>query len=173
MITYTQAYQAKQASLQKEATLIGRGINSLFGADTWMGRTFGESPETAAENFYKSQLPAGYEEKMKADAAAYDAKEAERIAAINARIDAGMAAAQKRLAEGKGITQQPGYQVAKTQPKQKVQTAPPPQKKQVSSQEAFQQRAGGTRTKENDRALRTADAAVRRRDQQKVTGTRG
>jgi hypothetical protein len=148
--------------------MLGRGINSIFGHDTWMGRTFGESPETAAENFYKSQLPAGYEEKMKADAAAADAKEAERIAAINARIDAGMAAAQKRLAEGKGVTQQPGYKaptaVAKTQAKPKAQAVPPPPKKQMSGQEAFQQRSRGIRTKENDRAMRTADAAIRRKD---------
>jgi hypothetical protein len=161
MITYTQAYQAKQASLQKKATLIGRGINSLFGADTWMGRTFGESPETAAENFFRDDEAAA---KRKEQAAQYDAQQA----AMQARIDAGLAAAQKRLAEGKGVTQQPGYKaptaVAKTQAKPKAQAVPPPPKKQMSGQEAFQQRSSGIRTKENDRAMRTADAAVRRKD---------
>jgi hypothetical protein len=163
MITYTQAYQTKQASLQKKATLIGRGINSLFGADTWMGRTFGESPETAAENFFRDDEAAA---KRKEQAAQYDAQQA----AMQARIDAGLAAAQKRLAEGKGVTQQPGYKaptaVAKTQAKPKAQAAPPPPKeeKQMSGQEAFQQRSRGIRTKENDRAMRTADAAIRRKD---------
>ena len=161
MITYTQAYQAKQASLQKKATLIGRGINSLFGADTWMGRTFGESPETAAENFFRDDEAAA---KRKEQAAQYDAQQA----AMQARIDAGLAAAQKRLAEGKGLTQQSGYKaptaVAKTQAKPKVQAVPPPPKKQMSGQEAFQQRSRGIRTKENDRAMRTADAAIRRKD---------
>ena len=121
MITYTQAYMAKKAAMEKKATWLGRQINNVFGQDTFMGRAFGESNATAAENFFKSQEAPGEREARRQAAADYDARQA----AINKRIDAGLAQAQQRLAQGKGITQQPGYVSPSQQPKTQVAAAKP------------------------------------------------
>ena len=124
MITYTQAYMAKKAAMEKKATWLGRQINNVFGQDTFMGRTFGESNVTAAENFFKSQEAPGEAEARRRAASDYDARQA----AINKHIDAGLAQAQQRLAQGKGVTQQPGYKPPVPQPKQTAVAAAPTQK---------------------------------------------
>lgn len=169
MSTYSQ--------LIKQSTWLGRQINNVFGQDTFMGRTFGESNATAAENFYRSQEQPGEREARQRAAAEYDARQA----AINARIDRGIAQANQRLAQGKGITQQPGYQTpqravaAAPRPAAQTRTAPPPTAAKAAPrptpQAAFNTQANpATRSAAGARNLAASDAAIRRRDAAKVTG---
>lgn len=170
MSTYSQ--------LIKQATWLGRQINNVFGQDTFMGRTFGESNATAAENFYRSQEAPGEREARQRAAAAEDA----RVAAINAHIDRGLAQANQRLAQGKGITQQPGYQAPQravaskpAAPAAQTRTTPPPTAartaRPATPQSNFQNQVNpATRSAAGAKNLAASDAAIRRRDAAKVTG---
>lgn len=171
------------SSLLKQATWLGRQINNVFGQDTFMGRTFGESNATAAENFYRSQEAPGEREARQRAAAAEDA----RVAAINAHIDRGLAQANQRLAQGRGVTQQPGYQApqravaakpaapAARPAAQQTRTAPPPTAartaRPATPQSNFQNQLNpATRSAAGAKNLAASDAAIRRRDAAKVTG---
>lgn len=169
------------SALIKQSTWLGRQINNVFGQDTFMGRTFGESNATAAENFF---APSKEELAARRQAAA---EEDARRAAINARIDRGMAQANQRLAQGKGITQQPGYQApqravaakpaapAARPAAQQTRTAPPPTAartaRPATPQSNFQNQVNpATRSSAGAQNLAASDAAIRRRDAAKVTG---
>lgn len=82
-------------SMKKRATWLGRQVNNVFG-DTWMGRTFGESPETAAENFYNQQIGSEAVANRKQLAAQYDAAQAKERSRVNTGVDQAVAAEQKR-----------------------------------------------------------------------------
>lgn len=165
------------SALIKQSTWLGRQINNVFGQDTFMGRTFGESNATAAENFYRSQEQPGEREARQRAAAEYDARQA----AINARIDRGIAQANQRLAQGQGITQQPGYQPQRAvaakpaAPAAQTRTAPPPTAartaRPATPQSNFQNQVNpATRSAAGATNLAASDAAIRRRDAAKVTG---
>ena len=107
----------KQAGLFGN-TMLGRGINDFVGHDTFVGRVFGASPEQEAEDFFRSQEAPGEREARRRAAAEYDAWQA----AINAHINRGLVAANKRLAAGAGVTQR--RQIAQLTPKPAAQPAP-------------------------------------------------
>lgn len=86
----------QQEALPKAASWLGRQVNNVFGADTWVGRTFGESPETAAENFYNQQIGSEAVANRKQLAAQYDAEQAKERSRVNAGVDQAVAAEQKR-----------------------------------------------------------------------------
>lgn len=160
MSTYSQ--------LIKQSTWLGRQINNVFGQDTFMGRTFGESNATAAENFFapsKEELAA-----RRQAAAEYDARQA----AINARIDRGIAQANQRLAQGQGITQR-AVAAKPAAPAAQTRIAPPPTAAKAAPrptpQAAFNTQANpATRSAAGARNLAASDAVIRARDAAKVTG---
>jgi hypothetical protein len=82
--------------LMKSATWLGRQVNNVFGGDTWMGRTFGESAETAAQNFYNKQISPEMQAQRKADAAAADKQLATTRTKVNNRVDTAVANMQQR-----------------------------------------------------------------------------
>ncbi len=80
------ARMMKQAGLFGD-TMLGRGINDVFG-DTFVGRTFGASPEQQMEGFYRSQETPEQRAERQRMAAEYDAQQA----AMQQRISDNMAA---------------------------------------------------------------------------------
>lgn len=80
------ARMMKQAGLFGD-TMLGRGINDVFG-DTFVGRTFGASPEQQMEGFYRSQETSEQRAERQRMAAEYDAQQA----AMQQRISDNIAA---------------------------------------------------------------------------------
>lgn len=80
----------------KQATWLGRRVNDVFGHDTAIGRTFGESNDTAAQNFYNSQISPETVAQRKQLAAQYDAAQNKTRAAVNQRVDKAVAQEQAR-----------------------------------------------------------------------------
>lgn len=101
--------------MMKTATWLGRQINNVFGHDTMVGRTFGESNDTAMRNFYNKQLGADTIARQKQQAAEYDARQAQLQNRVNAQIDQRVIAMQKRDQAAKQ------QQLAQQQAKQRAQ----------------------------------------------------
>lgn len=117
------AAAAQISIMQKQAglfgnTMVGRGINDIFGHDTFVGRTFGASPEQEAVDFFRSQETPEERETRRIAAAEEDA----RRAAMNARIDRGLEAANRRLAAGTGVTQRRAVAQAAPKPQTPADT---------------------------------------------------
>ena len=102
-------------AMHKEASWLGRQVNNVFGHDTFMGRTFGESNDTAMRNFYNKQLGADTIARQKQQAAEYDARQAQLQNRVNTQIDQRVAAIQKRDQAAKQ------QQLAQQQAKQRAQ----------------------------------------------------
>jgi hypothetical protein len=92
-VNYGTIYQ----SMKKRASWLGRQINDVFGADTWMGRTFGESADTAARNFFNSQISPEMQAQRKADAA----EEAKQLAVHQQRINRNIDRMVAEMQQGK------------------------------------------------------------------------
>ena len=129
MITYKQALMQKQAGLFGN-TWLGRAITNAVGPHTFISDALGASALDMIDHQAKTQLgwqpPKGYtKEEIAAQAA-----EQKRI---NDHIDRGLAAAQQRLADGKGVTQvaQKPRQPAKVRT---ARTTAPAQKQTASKQ---------------------------------------